>query len=1655
MNKLTTGKVIRKIFKILMWIVISITSLLLLLIIAIRIPSVQNFVVKKATGIISDKTKTRVEVGYIKISFPKTIVLENIFLDDMSKDTLFFAEKLKIDIDMFGLLQNRLTINNISINNLYTHIYRTRKDTVYNFSFISKAFNPDTSASEQHPDTTAKPLEIAIGTISLQSIRCSFQDEIGGIALYAFIGNFNTEFESFDLINNKYKAEDIKLENSSLRLSTIEVVKEKDTAESKFPDINFEKLELNNITAGINDITAGKEMLLNIGALILSADNINLPEQSINLDEIAVNNTSFIQSVKYAPEKKEEQFSKSKPWSLTSDKIKLSEIQLKTDNNFIAAVENSFDANHLDLKINTADLNDFNFSDELISGNLAELQANESGKFYLSHAEVEFSYGKGNIMIENLDVTTTKSDIHASLKATLPTDQSGKLIVAGINLDGNLKNSRISSRDIIYFQPLLRKKNFFSGNDKIVFINARFNGIMADLRIPTLEIRSGNNTKIKAALAIKGLPDAANANYQIDMPVFETGAADVNTFLPGVIPANIHLPVNISSSIKFKGSQKKFNTGIIINTSDGNLMAIVNTTGSDERFMGSFNALDLNMGKILGDTSTFGKLTMNTDFNGKGLKKETATAEVKLKVESVEIKKYSYKNFNLDGKLSNNTFEGNAELNDTNASFKFNGIVAMTGDSSSYKFNFDLGGIDLKATNLSTEDVRISAKAEADLTGNNFDNMNGKAGLTDLLIIKDGNSYQVDSVLFASINEKTGSSFSFSSAIISADFKGTISPGKLVPVLQAWVNKYFFLSDSIMADTVSQNFTFNIQVKNHPVLRNILLPGLEEFSTLKIAGKFDSRENILSIDGDIPKIRYAGTMIDSAHLTLLSDQNKINYSFTIRELSNPAIKFVNTTLHGNIHDNRALINLAIRDTQDVKKIALKSYVESFTLGYKRFVISDSGLVLDDEIWKVPGDNYIQTGDSLIFHNFSLSHNDQLLSIQNVNSEQTTLLFKNFQLETLSKLIEKDSSFVKGEMNGRLDFIKRNNRNSFTSNLNINSFHYKSVPVGDIQLKADNLTEDQFTTFLDISGNGNELTLKGTYDTKREIPVMNFNLDIPVLSMKLVAALSAGQMSNASGNVKGKFKMTGTTKAPDINGELIFENAAFHSTFVNNYFLLKNEKVTVTPAEISFSSFTILDSTHHAAELNGKISHNRFSNMEFKLDLRSEEFLALNTTEKDNEMYFGKIILDSRIRIRGNASLPKVSIRAKLLKGSNMAVAIPQAKINDDKGEGVVTFIDPRQTINPILTREQNENKSSSKLRGLDISANLEVDRNSSLKILIDPKSGDSLSIKGDATLSFAIDPSGKISLTGTYAVNEGKYHVSLEDLIKKDFKITSGSTITWNGDPLDADVKIDAVYEIKTSPADLVAGQISGLSEQEKNTYKQKLPFNVILHMTGPLLKPIIKFEIDLPAKYRGAMGGTVYARINQLNTDESQLNKQVFALLVLGRFVQEDPLASSGGGGGFSSAARTSVSKFLSQQLNKFTEQYIKGVELNFELQSYDDYSTGTAETRTELAVGVKKEFLNERMSISVGGNVDLSDKSTNSNNTELASDVTIEYKLTEDGVYRLKGFRQNQYEDVIEGEINVTGVGLIYTRDFNIWKDLFTKRPQGDEIVVPLRSE
>ena len=236
-----------------------------------------------------------------------------------------------------------------------------------------------------------------------------------------------------------------------------------------------------------------------------------------------------------------------------------------------------------------------------------------------------------------------------------------------------------------------------------------------------------------------------------------------------------------------------------------------------------------------------------------------------------------------------------------------------------------------------------------------------------------------------------------------------------------------------------------------------------------------------------------------------------------------------------------------------------------------------------------------------------------------------------------------------------------------------------------------------------------------------------------------------------------------------------------------------------------------------------------------------------------------------------------------------------------------------------------------------------------------------------------------------------------------------------------------------------MAPTTSGLDDSAKGKYRQVLPFYVYLNIDGQLMAPKIGFSLDMPRDEQGAVGGQVYGRVQQLNQQEDELNRQVFSLLVLNRFYP-DP-GSDGSTGGVASIARDNLNDAVSDQLNMFSDKLLgsSGFELNFGLDSFTDYQGSSPQDRTQLDIAAQKKLFHDRLIVSVGSEVDVQGSSSTGEDTPIIGNVSIEYLITENGRYRLKGFHRNEYENVIDGQTIVSGIALIFTQEFNKFNELW----------------
>jgi len=1578
MNKAIS--ILKKTLKVILWVIIGYVLVMLLVAALIQIPAIQLKVAHFATSFVSDKTHTKVELKKINIRFPKSIVVEGLYLEDLQKDTLIYAKQVKINIAFKDLFVNKIHLSSLVLTDLVLNVNRSDKDSLFNYNFLLTAFSDTTKQK-----TPSTPWTFNLDQVRLKNIRLIFDDQFAGMKVQANLKQFKVDGASVDL-----------------------------------------------------------------------------EKQLIALDLIALSKSSILYSKKDSVSSEKTVVSSKTTTTKNNWKVSVKQIDLKDDRLSYtignkAKKINTFDASHLSYRQVTLKASALHYSSDLTELSIEKFYAVDQNGFTITKFETDFRMDAHSISAKNIRANTSNSSMEGNFLLKYKSLNSLVDSMQYATLHADVKKLSIYNADLLYFSPLLSAQSFFKNSNTTTTASGLISGTLTNLNGKNLEIHTGTITRLKTDFNITGLPDIKKAVFHFPNLRISSGRQDIVAMAGSSLPESIDLPENISLQIAFNGAIKSFKTTVGMSCSFGkaHLYAMIDPK---ENFSTKVTFTHFDLGRLLKDSKMYGPATLTAEAIGHGLDMKTIQTKIKAEVSQIYLNQYDYHNLKVDGRISGREFEGKINLNDSNAKLDFDGLVNLNPKQEYYKFRFNLKGANLKKLHFTKTDTRIGLLAFADLKGNTANNINGKAKISNILIMHEGKKYRLDSFLVASINEPKKSELNLKSSLVGIKYSGSLSPTRLSAEITALINNYFPISGPIKntgqvkksgrpkqpKSTEPQNFNFEIQLHNHPIISEVLLPQLKEFEPGLIKGSFDSEKSDLKLNANMHKIVYGTTVINDLEVDVHSDSSALNYKVSTSSILNTQVKFDNLLLEGKLAHQRIFANISSIDQKKNKKLQIRSEIIMDKNDYK-ITLDPKDFYLMDDRWDIAADNFIKVGNQgFLIHHFNIQKGESQINITSVNDkfkDDLSLEIRNFKLDDVSRIIEKDTSFVKGKVDGKVLLKSVNNSYGIIADVGISDLFVRNVPIGNLSLKAENPTTEKFNIDVRLSGAGNDLNANGSYTPNGGDHSINLKMVVKSLSMQTLKAFSFGQITDASGNLSGNFQVVGSTSAPEVTGEIVFSNAFITPAILNNPLELKQETVQIKNDGVYFNSFTLLDAKKNAANIDGVVHMKKFSDFIFDLHINSKDFLLFNSTARNNKEFFGRMVLDSKIDISGPLTLPVVNARMKVKKGSYFTFAVPEDKLSADKGEGIVEFEDTLLQ-NPILYGSVEKEATKSTLTGFDLSSIIEIDKQATLRLLIDPASSDSLVVKGEAALSFSMDRSGKMSLTGAYNLDEGSYLVSLESVIKRKFDIESGSTIIWNGDPMSADISINAIYTVRTSPIDLVADQMIGLSDADINAYKQRYPFLVYLKLRGELLKPEISFEIKLRPEDKGILNGAVNAKLTLLNEDPSALNKQVFALLVLGRFIQENPLQTEASS--VSSAARATVGKLLSAQLNQLSSKLVSGVELNFDVQSYDEYQSGQAQGRTQVDIGVKKQLFNERLSVQVGGVVDVEGEKAKQNSaSNITSDVTMEYKLTKDGRYRLKGFRHNQYEGAIDGQLVETGVGIQYVRDFNKWK-YFLKAPR-----------
>ncbi|CAL1521112.1 translocation/assembly module TamB domain-containing protein [Chitinophaga sp. MM2321] len=1643
----------------LLWIVVAVLLLPVMAVLLLQLNGVQNYLREQGEVYLQKKLRTKVQIGYLHARGWQYLELRNVYVADTANQALFYTGSLRVHYNLLSLLNNELQINKLEWDTLLVNIYRHQGDTAFNYQFAADAFSSKDATPDTIAPATGTTLQFRIKDVSLRHTKVSYIDVPGGMNAVLTWTTLHIDPDDLLIDDGIYAFRGITLDGLKgfFKQNYIPAVATAaapppppvDTSSAAF-HLLLKKLQLSNSSFLYSNDGIGISTAWRVGSLVLRNSSLDQDSTRIQVGDLTIRNTrgmlSMVPGKDTTPAPPD---TVPNTWQLFATQVNLDSLAFRYDNGSPApkAAGPDPDYNHLLLTNFNSRISNIKYKPDSISVALKSLTARDWSGFAIRKANMNVLFTPHSLVLQNMLLQTNKSIFRKHIAVTVPSWSGISDHLDQLGLDANLDSVHIALAEWLPFVPDARKnKSFDPLWKKQLTLAAILKGNLGLLNIKTLYINDHEGNLIKTENAqVEHVTDMDRLNANLPDIFVESGNTPLRSWLPaGTLSDTPRLPEHMIITGMFKGGMKNMLTQLQLKsdiataTVDAQLVNIADSIHSSYDVNVSY--FRVHPGIMLYDT-TYGWIAGKMSATGQGYTLRQMVAKAAIQLNEATYNKYTYHDVALNAALNKGVFEAKGESADTNlvTTFDISGNLADT-SIQGLKVNMELTKADLYATHWYTAPLTLKGNLTADFNSLEPTHLDGAAFLTDWQITTNGNVFPLDSIsLIAKYSDQQYLTLQSPFGLINAN--GIIDYTKVGSAFSGIIMKPLLPDDSsrIIQIPAGQHLQWTASLQ-WPRSLQAMMPALHMEVPLEIAGRLNSDSSLLFLRADMPKINYDSLQIDSLKLYARIVDTSLQTYVSLVDMKHPTFPLYHTVLRARANTGVVNFDLLLDDIKKQPKYKVGGLLTFLPDSVMELSLKP-GLLLNKQEWTVAENNILRIKDGAPdTANIKLSQGDQSIQISTRSDTGTTKALQaniaGFQLSTITGLLASDTLLANGVLNAEALVRNWDTSPLINAKLTLDSLTVKNTRMGTLNATVENDQPNQYKLTAALSGNENDIKIDGNYDS-----TINAQVDINNLNMATMEPFTMGNVSHMYGSANGQFHISGTTAKPAVKGNLHFNNAGGTINYIGNTLHLPDEDIVIDEKGILFNNLVIADSLNNELVVNGRINTSDYMKYNFNLDVNADNFMALGKQQNEEQWIYGPAFIDSKVKIRGTMDLPRVDANLKLRDKSSVTVMLPQEEPGLADREGVVEFVDKSNPIDTALLAKLDSIKySNPRLKGMFFSGNVEITPESVLKIIIDKENGDYVQAKGTASLNATLDPSSKMSLTGRYEITEGKYEMSLNQLIKRSFDIQKGSFISFNGDAMSADMDITAKYTVNAPAIDLVQDQLGSMTAQQRNTYKQRIPFEVYLMIKGSLLKPDISFRLDMPEKERNDFNGAPYNRIKQINQVPSELNKQVMGLLVLNTFIPDDPMNTlDNSGGGVGQAARNSVSKILSQQLNNLAGNLIKGVDLNFDLQSKEDYSTGTAQETTNLNIGASKNLFNDRLTVSVGSNIVLTGNQQSA--SSLVGDISIEYKLSRDGRYRIRVYQRNDNQTVIQGQFVETGVAFMLVMDYDEFREILQR--------------
>jgi hypothetical protein len=1300
--------------------------------------------------------------------------------------------------------------------------------------------------------------------------------------------------------------------------------------------------------------------------------------------------------------------------------LKANKLQI-FDGHFIVTDYNRENPKDLDFTKLNASVTDFLIFGPDVTTNINKMSFLDFRGLYVKNLKSKFTYSKKNIKLENLDLLTKESTLVGTVLLNYKIEDFSNF-TDKVLFDIQLNSASIASNDIRYFYKEIGKNQHF-------YAKASIKGTLNDLKFKNLELVDDRKTRIngdinfKNLFAKKGQKFSMYAKFDKLMSSYD----DLVVILPNILGTK--LPTSLKKLGRFSASgisnvsTTAVDADFSMITALGKVtskLAIQNINVIDKAsYIGNVILENFDIATLL-DQKDLGRVSLNIDVDGKGFKQKFLDTAIKGDISQIDYKNYNYTNIVVDGTLKSPYYKGQISVNDPNLSMNFDGLLDLSKKDSRYDFHINVENADLHKLKLMKDSVSVfKGDVVVQASGNNIENFQGNVYINKTSYQNEKDTYNFDDFAINSTfdSNRVRTITVNSPDIVQGEIVGKYEFNQLENLVK---NSLGSLYTNFKPSKVKkgQFLKFNFSIYNKII--EIFYPEISIGANTIVKGSINSDNQEFKLNFNSPQIIAANNTLDNIRVSV--DNKNPLYNAYI-ELDSIKTKYY------KIRDF-SLINVTMKDTlffrsefkggpkaEDYYNLNLYHTINKDNNNVVG--ISKSEVKFKDYLWFL---NENETPDNQIvfdksFKNFDidniiLSHEDQSISLAGVFKDTTIkdlkLSFKDVDLNQITPV--NDKFIVQGNINGEVNFKQNKDVYQPTASIVIDKLNVNKTDLGTLNFDIEG--DESLRKFTINSNLENEnvdlFKADGSFEIVNKETILDLQLKFDKFNIATLNSLGGEVLSNIRGYISGNSTIEGNLKKPNISGRLYLDDAGITIPYLNvDYGLSDNTIIDLTDEKFLFRNNTLTDTKYGTiGNLNGSIEHNNFTDWKLDLAINSKRLLALDTKDSEDAAYYGTAFIDGMATIKGPTNSLFIKVEAKSEKGTAVKIPINNAEsVSDNIFIHFVTAKEKYNLENGIVENTRNYN-------GLELEFDFDITPDAEVEVILDRNTGHGMKGKGFGSLLFKINTLGRFNMWGDFQAYEGTYNFKYGGLIDKKFEVKKGGSITWEGNPMKAQLNLEAIYKTSANPAVLL----------DNSSFNTKVPVEVVIGLRGDLTSPEPDFNIEFPT-----VSNVLKSEIQYKLNDKDVRQTQALYLLSSGGFLSPEGVNQSDFSGSLFETASSILGGIIQSDDEKFK------VGLNF---IGADRRIGK-ETDGRFVATISSK-INERVTI----NGKLGVPFGGINESAIVGDVEILYRVNEDGTLNLRLFnKENDINYVGQGIGYTQGLGVSYEVDFDTFKEFVNK--------------